>query len=291
MNLICFDAETTDRGELLELSVYNISGNEIYHSYFKPVNSRRWRTDIHHITPEMVAGAPTAKRELPRLQSLADTATHLLGFAVDNDIRILSNAGVKNLDSKSVIEVRQWYWLCVGREKGDDINGGPGLGAVAAELGVGLSDTEAHSASADTAATLQCFKKLLDIYIESFMPGTGPGEAGLPEVISHFEKSYRTAREEVMRLRAHGNIYIALTPKGHKFMRSRPASGLLLELEVEDRYTAELDFHRLFANRRTPGFAPVYNLKPSDLDRFSRYSNSFSLEQYDMSRKLLALTR
>ncbi|MCM1111456.1 MAG: exonuclease domain-containing protein, partial [Clostridium sp.] len=110
MKIICMDAETTDRGEMLELSVFSFDGSEIYHHYFKPANARRWRTDIHHITPAMVADKPTAARCLPRIQSVIDDATHILGFAVDNDIRILEHSGVRRFERKRVIEVRQWYW-------------------------------------------------------------------------------------------------------------------------------------------------------------------------------------
>ena len=36
MNIICLDAEFADNEELLELSMFNAAGEEVYHSYYRP---------------------------------------------------------------------------------------------------------------------------------------------------------------------------------------------------------------------------------------------------------------
>ena len=74
MNVICLDAEFADNEELLELSAFNLAGEEVYHSYYKPADISDWRTDIHHITPEMVANERNFASCREEVQSLLDDA-------------------------------------------------------------------------------------------------------------------------------------------------------------------------------------------------------------------------
>lgn len=292
MKIICLDAETTDRGEILELSVFDAgNGDEVYHQYFRPENARRWRTDIHHITPAMVADMPSARKCLPDMQRIVDSATHLLGFAVDNDVRILRNAGVERLDDKEIVEVRRWYWYCRGRLNGVDINGGPGLTAVAAELGVGLTDDTAHSASADTRATLECFNILAEEFRTNHAgDATDASAMSTAELIGHFNRLYDKARIEVLRQRAHGMLYLILTPKGHRIVRSMENrhEQALAAIEVPDRFKAELDLRRAFAKRRVRESAHHYKLRQSDIDTFKGYTNTFNADDSELCKRLLS---
>lgn len=290
MKIICLDAETTDRGEILELSVFDADGAEIYQQYFRPEHARRWRTDIHHITPAMVADKPSARKCLPSIQRIIDAATHILGFAVDNDIRILGNAGVARLDKKKIIEVRQWYWFCRGRHAGVDINGGPGLTTVAAELGVDLSDDAAHSASADTRATLQCFNILAEEFQTKYAPGGADNPLPAEELLSCFDTLYDRERIEVLRRRAHGKLYLIHTPKGHRIVRSmdkRPETPLAT-IEVPDRFKAELDLRRAFARRRSRDSQIHYALRPADIEAFKAYTNTFDPDDSELCKRLLS---
>lgn len=287
MDFICLDAETTDRGELLELSVYNIGGKEVYHQYFKPENARRWRTDIHHITPEMVRDKPFVRQCRRFIQQLVDEATHIIGFAVDNDIRILEHAGIERLDEKEVVEVRQWLWYCIGRHEGVDINGGPGLATCAEMLGVALGE-DAHSASADTLATLQCFTTLAERYRRDYC--NGDAAMTIEQIIEHFNDSYAVAREQILRERAHGTLYIVETVRGHRIVKhaGKPDERVVASVTVADRFKAEVDFRRMFAKRRSKLAMMCYDLRPSDIEAFERYSNEFELEESEFSKRLLS---
>ena len=50
MNVICFDTEMANGCELLELSVSDFDGSELFNRRFKP-KARTWSPKIHGITP------------------------------------------------------------------------------------------------------------------------------------------------------------------------------------------------------------------------------------------------
>ena len=114
MDIICLDAEFTESEELLELSVFNLDGKEVYHRFFKPEQISEWRTDIHHITPEMVADEPTFAQCREEVQRLLDSAFALTGFAVGNDLRVLTRSGIAGLETKRMIDVKDMYWYLRG---------------------------------------------------------------------------------------------------------------------------------------------------------------------------------
>ena len=127
--IIFLDAEFADNQELLELSIYNLASEEIYHSYFKPTGITRWPDSmaIHHITPQDVADSPSFASQRRIIQGIIDNATHIGGFAVDGDISHLETQGIRNLDSKCVIELKDMFWLYMSETLGGNYYSFPGL--------------------------------------------------------------------------------------------------------------------------------------------------------------------
>lgn len=293
LKYICFDAEMTDRGELLELSIFTIDSNEIYHQYFKPFYQKRWRTDIHHITPEMVKDKPLFSACRRSIQRIVDHCEYVIGFAVDNDIRTLTAEGIKNLDQKRVIEIRDWYWLCIGNDNGVDINGGPGLQSVAPELGIEFGESHAHSASGDTEVTLKCFKALVERFNRRFVDATTLPSPTLDQSLELFEKVYAAARRDFRKQRAKGEFYLVASDKGHKLAKTAPSGGTIVgHIEIADRFKAEFEIRKKF-NKRTvegDGFG-VYRLKDADIQWFKNYTNTFDEEDSEFFKKMLRMRR
>lgn len=282
----------TDRGELLELSIYNGAGEEVYHHYFKPFSQKRWRTDIHHITPEMVKDEPFFSACRRDIQRIVDYADYVIGFAIDNDIRSLTGEGVKGFDKKRVVEIRDWYWLCIGNERGVDINGGPGLQVCAPELGVEFGEKAAHSASGDTEVTLKCFMELVGLFRSRYMEGEDAAE--LRSVIDRFEQEYAVARCEFRRRKAAGALHLLRHENGSFKIGRSPATGDKLanvaSVEVADRYKAEYEIRQKFAKRMSasPGF---YKLRDADIEWFKAYANEFEEEESEFYKKVLKMNR
>ena len=203
---IVLDAEFTDTQEILELTIASLEGDIIYHQYFKPVESSRWPNSqrIHHITPSMVADKPTFDRCRDKIQTIIDRASYICGFAVDNDLRHLDEHGIYIADDKHVVEVRNWYWVLRGKDKGLDFGITPGLSAALTDMEIAFDDSEAHSATADTLNTLKLFMSLSDSYRHL----RGLDGLGLDNLIAEFDKEYA----EYERLHAAGAAYIITLP-------------------------------------------------------------------------------
>lgn len=280
MNIICFDIEATDNGEILELSVFSYPGNnEIYHSYFKPVKAKEWKTteQIHHITPLTVASAPRFSDESKKIQAVISSCDMITGFAIENDLRYLRNAGI-HIDKKiPTVDVRDLFWVSRGKEYGLTFGSVPRLSKCAEMAGLDFDEQEdAHSATNDTLATLKLFELLINEY------NGGKADVALCRRI---ERQMDIDREEMMRVNARG--IISLQPVGdggYKLKNNRlPDDNEVRRQDdggyaviVESRYLAEHDLRSMFA-RRADRFKPsVYRLRKADIERFLAYSNSYN---------------
>ncbi|MDE5879987.1 MAG: 3'-5' exonuclease, partial [Desulfovibrio sp.] len=183
MKLLCFDAEFADRQEILELSIWEATGEawekrrQVFHQYVKPRTCKRWPGSqrVHHISPQMVADKPYFSRWRATVQKLMDEADFIVGFDIGNDIGALAQEGIKGLEKKRVVDVRDFHWMVNTLAQGVPLNSRKGLQATAEELGVPFSENLAHGADYDTRITLDCFLKL----IEQFHPAAAKGIPGI----------------------------------------------------------------------------------------------------------------
>lgn len=278
MKAICFDIEATDGDEILELSIYDVDGcKEIYHSYFKPVKSREWPNSqaVHHITPQMVADAPTFASERADIRRIVADADAILGFAVDNDIKYMKANGVEIPRGTPVIDARLWYGLVYGERQGLEFNAVPRLTVCANALGIPFSEEEdAHSATNDTRVTVDLFARILD--------DLGDGDL-TRDLIDRMDARYEQEREAWLRGHAHG--FISLVRKGNGYLlknnQQRPEQAELV-IEVESRFVAEHELRERFARKQLPGDLPLYQLSDKDLRFFSAYTNG-----YDAAREAI----
>lgn len=283
MNIICLDAEFTETEELLELSMFNIEGDEIYHSYYRPEKSRKWRTDIHHITPEMVAGCPTfsqCREEVERMLADADIIT---GFAVGNDLRVLTHSGIREVINDKVLDVRDMFWLMHGQDTMSPFSV-PSLLVCSNRLGLDFGESEAHSASVDTEFTLKCFRILYDEYAaKSSLPMEEVLKAmatDIAEAIAGFVEESAAGFVRVFKV---GDVYKL------KYSRNIENDGVkpMLEVAVADRYKAEYELRKLLKKKEVPDKFSTYRLNSASIDVIKNYSNAYDAEESAWCKKII----
>lgn len=285
MRIICLDAEFADNEELLELSVFSTDGDEIYHRFYSPERVDTWRTDIHHITPEMVAGLPPFAKVREEVQEIIDSADAVTGFAVDNDFRVLERSGITGLWEKKVLDVKEMYWLLRGRQAGRSPYNVPSLLICANELGLNFQSGDAHSASNDTKATLECFNTLFNEY---------RADAGLEEdsqIFDSFRAAVDSAMEEFVEESARGFVKLCKNGSLYKlrFGRTEDAdkSQVIFEVPVADRFKAEYELRKMLRKKEVPDKIHLYKLTPELIEDIKRYRNEYDAEESAWCKKVI----
>lgn len=295
--LLCFDTETTNHGELLELSVFDLDGNEVYHQYFRP-RAKTWPTDIHHITPEMVAECKRFSSHRKEVGRLLSSARYLLGCALTNDLHTLRRHGI-HLDEKrhKIVDIQNWYWLL--NDNSDRMDRyQTGLSTIAETYGLAFGDDEmAHSATADTRLTLQCYKALVNNFEQTY-PAAGQSEftisteteecAKVLSRIDDLQDRYQTEYDRAMHIyrmkNLSGFISVLNRPQGYsvKYTRFEPkdAENVVFSIPVTDRVKAEIDLRKHFEPIQVKGFTGFYEMKDSDFEYIKSYRNDIDLETY-----------
>ena len=167
------DTESTSTGkfnEILELAIYSARGELILNSLYKPKRNRRWphSEKVHGISPLMVQDKPHFQDCLRKIQKIFDRSQMVLGFALDNDIRILAQSGVKGLVPEKCLDVRELFWGVYGDELAMDFYHVPSLIKCAEFCGYVWEEGSAHSAAADAKATLYCYEVLMRKFIQKY---------------------------------------------------------------------------------------------------------------------------
>lgn len=247
---IVLDAEFTGANEMLELAVADLSGEMIFESLFRPARSRRWSRVPHGITPDMVAGCPKFAWRVPRVQRIVDRCRYMIGFALENDISHLRAEGIGRLDTKRVLDLRDWFWLVHGRHHGFDYREGVNLSLIREVLDVGGDDDgDAHRAGFDTRCTLLCFRELLG----RFAGRCKPEPATFDEAVAMFYSEFDTAMDAYRREAAAGFVSLIVTEEGRHVIKAnklRPEAENVIEcVAVVDRRVAMGRLSRILTGR------------------------------------------
>lgn len=286
MKIICLDAEFADNEELLELSVFSLEGREVYHSYYRPEHISDWRTDIHHITPEMVADEPTFAEKREEVAALIHNAYAVTGFAVGNDLRVLERSGIEGLDKIRVLDVKDMFWYLRGRQTDMNPFSVPSLIICAQELGLDFGEATAHSASADTEATLKCF----DILFQEFSASEG---AGLEEEAAFLKLGERVEEERGRFVEQSASGYVRVVKVGDAYklkfghQPDPEGRGIVAEVAVADRYKAEYELKKMLKKKEVPGKINLYKLGVKQLDDIRRYTNTYDAEESAWCKKIV----
>lgn len=287
MKIICFDAEfANEKGfpeEILELSIWQAdalgpeaNNRQIFHQYIRPAKHRRWphAQQVHHISPEMVAGKPVFAHWRNQIQKIIDDADCLVGFAIENDITALQREGILRLSDKPAVDVRDLHWLQNTRHEGMDLNARKNLASTAADLGVEFSESLAHGADYDTRVTLACAQQLFEAFRASELSG-----APDTELLAHYLSRWDEERESFLRDYARGWIALVRWREGFriKVSRNKPkdSDNLELAIPVNARYRGVDEIDARFDKRRAPFDPHVYLLSKTDIQWMQNYTNEY----------------
>ncbi len=173
MYIACLDTESTSTGrfnEILELAIYSARGELVLNSLYKPKRNRKWphSEKVHGISPLMVQNKPHFQDCLKKIQKIFDRCQMILGFALDNDVRILEQSGITGLTPDRCLDVRELFWGVYGDKLEMDFYHVPSLIKCAEFCGYVWEEGSAHSAAADAKATLYCYEVLMRQFIEKY---------------------------------------------------------------------------------------------------------------------------
>ncbi|MCM1028972.1 MAG: exonuclease domain-containing protein [Pseudoflavonifractor sp.] len=300
LKCLCLDAEfasSRDILEMLELSVADSEATLIYNHRFRPARIKRWTPVPHNITPAMVASEPTFATCRPSIQRILDGADYLMGFALENDLRRLEAQGTQRLDTKKVIEIRDWFWHIYGRDHGLDYAKDIGLSRCCAELGIEIDPNKAHGAAYDTLQTLGCFHILLDLFRQSHQANEF---ATFDDLYNRFIEEFSKAKEAYDLEAAKGFCSIfrnesqgASHPFRFAATREAPAperADLVASIPVMNRKKAILDLSKMLTGEVLSYQRFNFDrLTTNTINRFKAYTNEADIEEVNMARNLMKL--
>lgn len=294
--IITLDAEFAEGREMLELAAVDFEGNELMLQRFKPATLTEWNdVKIHGITPEMVCDCPSFASCVPTINNMILKARYVVGFAVaENDLAKMKREGVSGIDNLRILELRDWFWLCHGRDAGLDYSSHINLEKCCTELEIEAQDddTHFHSAIFDTRSTLAAFRALLSRYIDTRPQLT---DASFDTIFENFSQEFKEAKEIYDSDLSAGYAFITLQPNGlYKFRVNRqlPVKGnVIASIEVASRKKALLHFSQIFTGEIREKSFTFNKLGPKKLEEFKNYTNSFQGEEDRMAAKLMKLNK
>lgn len=167
---IVLDTETTGlnaaEDELLQVSIIDNEGAVLFDSYIKPTQHTEWAEAerIHHITPEMVANAPTIAEVMPEINDILNRYDKIVGYNLKFDKAFLENNGAEFL-STEYADVMKMFAPIYG--EWNDQRGSykwQKLTIAADYYGYDWSSHEnAHNSLGDCFATLHVYKEINEV--------------------------------------------------------------------------------------------------------------------------------
>lgn len=165
---IVIDTETTgldsDTDELLQVSIIDEYGNTLYNQHFKPQRTTSWKQAqaVNGISPEMVKDCPSIKSELPKIQSIINSANTIIGYNHEYfDFSFLVAAGVVIPENAKIIDIMPIFAEIYG--VWNDYYGAykwQNLTTCAYCYGYDWGNDVAHDSLSDCRATLYCYQKM-----------------------------------------------------------------------------------------------------------------------------------
>lgn len=167
--VLILDTETTGLepgvNEILQLSIIDGAGNELYNGYFCPCAHEWTKAErVNHISPAAVQTAPRLSAELPRISTILARAHTLIGYNLPFDLDFLSCSGVILPHDITEIDVMRLFAPIYG-EYSEKHGGYKWQKLTKAAAFYGYDWTEygsAHDSRADCHATLFVYNKIIE---------------------------------------------------------------------------------------------------------------------------------
>lgn len=201
---IVLDTETTDlnatEDELLQVSIIDNEGTVLFDSYIRPTQHTEWAEAerVNHITPEMVADAPTIAEVMPEINDILKRYDKIVGYNVRFDADFLKNNGAEFADNTNFVDSMKIFSLYFSAD-----NKRCKLTEAADYFCYDWSEhKEAHNSLGDCFATLYVYKKLTTdtMTIERVIDGKRVGIELTPAEISqaYCIKEYYDRKQDVL---------------------------------------------------------------------------------------------
>lgn len=167
---IVLDTETTGlnaaEDELLQVSIIDNEGTVIFDSYIRPTQHTEWAEAerVNHITPEMVADAPTIAEVMPEINDILKRYDKIVGYNVRFDADFLKHNGAE-FSNAEYADAMKMFAPIYG--EWNDQRGSykwQKLTAAADYYGYDWSaHEEAHNSLGDCYATLHVYKEINEV--------------------------------------------------------------------------------------------------------------------------------
>lgn len=201
---IVLDTETTGlnatEDELLQVSIIDNEGTVLFDSYIRPTQHTEWAEAerVNHITPEMVADAPTIAEVMPDINDILKRYDKIVGYNVRFDADFLKNNGAEFADNTNFVDSMKIFSLYFSAD-----NKRCKLTEAADYFCYDWSEhKEAHNSLGDCFATLYVYKKLTTdtMTIERVIDGKRVGIELTPAEISqaYCIKEYYDRKQDVL---------------------------------------------------------------------------------------------
>ncbi|WP_418622052.1 exonuclease domain-containing protein [Ruminococcus sp.] len=201
---IVLDTETTGlnatEDELLQVSIIDNEGTVLFDSYIRPTQHTEWAEAerVNHITPEMVADAPTIAEVMPEINDILKRYDKIVGYNVRFDADFLKNNGAEFADNTNFVDSMKIFSLYFSAD-----NKRCKLTEAAHYFCYDWSEhKEAHNSLGDCFATLYVYKKLTTdtMTIERVIDGKRVGIELTPAEISqaYCIKEYYDRKQDVL---------------------------------------------------------------------------------------------
>lgn len=201
---IVLDTETTGlnaaEDELLQVSIIDNEGTVLFDSYIRPTQHTEWAEAerVNHITPEMVADAPTIAEVMPEINDILKRYDKIVGYNVRFDADFLKNNGAEFADNTNFVDSMKIFSLYFSAD-----NKRCKLTEAADYFCYDWSEhKEAHNSLGDCFATLYVYKKLTTdtMTIERVIDGKRVGIELTPAEISqaYYIKESDDRRQDIL---------------------------------------------------------------------------------------------
>lgn len=167
---IVLDTETTGlnaaEDELLQVSIIDNEGTVLFDSYIRPTQHTEWAEAerVNHITPEMVADAPTIAEVMPEINDILKRYDKIVGYNVRFDADFLKHSGAE-FSNAEYADAMKMFAPIYG--EWNDQRGSykwQKLTAAADYYGYDWSaHEEAHNSLGDCYATLHVYKEINEV--------------------------------------------------------------------------------------------------------------------------------